>query len=411
MRKLTVRDLDVVGKRVLLRTDFNVDVVGGRVRDDLRIEESLPTLRALRAAGSRVVICSHRGRPEGRPDPTQSNLPLTPGLSRLLGTTVRFASDCVGPEAEAVVAALHAGDVALLENLRFHPGEEANDDEFARRLASLGDAYVNDAFGVLHRAHASIVGVPRYLPSAAGLLVEREVDRLRQVAESPEHPFALILGGAKVPDKLPLLEHLLPTADVVCLGGAMANAVLAVQGIDIAASVAHAEGSHEAAERLLDALALRRDLRLVLPRDVVVAPSVNAKEYRTVSVSEVPAGWYIVDIGPQTIREFESAIRGARTAIWNGPVGVFEQPPFDRGTRAVALMLAELGGRTVVGGGATAAAVRSAGLAERIWHLSTGGGAALQLLAGRALPGVDALPVGRQNLCYHKIPSGSDFTG
>ncbi|MEX2228581.1 MAG: phosphoglycerate kinase [Dehalococcoidia bacterium] len=404
MNRRTLRDLDVRGRRVLLRTDYNVDVVDGLVLDDLRIQASLPTIRALLTQGARVVICSHRGRPKGRPEPGLSNRPLASHLSRLLGIEVQATTDCIGASAEAAVAAMRTGEVLLLENLRFHPGEEANDDAFARQLAALGDLYVNDAFGAIHRAHASIVGLPRYLPAAAGLLVEREVDRLSEVAEHPDHPFALVLGGAKVDDKLPMLERLLPQADVVCLGGAMANVVLAAQGIDIGASLADGAGARAAAERLLAAVEARRDFRLVLPDDVVVArSSAAADRYRTVPASRIPAGWSIVDIGARTAEAFASALAGARTAIWNGPMGIFERPPFDAGTRAVAEMLARLGTRTVVGGGETTAAVRAAGLADRVWHLSTGGGATLELLGGRPLPGLDALP--------ERVPAGTSARG
>jgi len=393
MDRATIRDLDVAGKRVLLRTDYNVDVHDGQVMDDLRIEASLPTIRLLLDAGARVVICSHRGRPKGNIVPERSNEPLARHLSELLGSDVRFIPDCIGPEVEQAVAALASGDVALLENLRFQPGEEANDDDFARQLARLADVYVNDAFGTIHRAHASIVGVPRYLPSAAGLLVEREVDRLQQVVREPEHPFALVLGGAKVADKLPMLEQLLPVADVVCLGGAMANAVLRAQGVDIGTSRWNGEGSAAAAARLLSEFERRNDFDLVLPVDVTVTPSSEpGAPSRIVNVHDVPDRWAIADIGPRTVEAYRRAVHGAQTVIWNGPLGIFERPPFDTGTREVALMLAALGTHTVVGGGETITAVRNFGLAEQFWHVSTGGGAALQLLSKRPLPGLEALP-------------------
>lgn len=393
MEKQTIRDLDVRGQRVLLRTDYNVEVHGSRVDDDFRIESSLPTIRYLRDQGACVVVASHRGRPKGRPEPRDSNEPLAAYLSGRIGAAVRFAPDCIGPDAESVVSELGAGDVVLLENLRFHPGEEANDPDFARRLARLADVYVDDAFGAIHRAHASIVGLPRILPAAAGFLVEREVDRLREVERAPDHPFALVLGGAKVSDKLPLLEHLLPAADVVCLGGAIASAVLAAQGVDVGASRVNGDDSSEAAKHLLHELDRRGDFRLVLPVDVMVAPPDGSDEdSRLVSVHDIPAGWSIVDVGLETVAAYEQALHGARTAIWNGPVGIFEQPPFDLGTRAVARIMAHLKSRTVVGGGETVAAVRQAGWAREIWHVSTGGGATLHFLGGRPLPGLEALP-------------------
>ena len=393
MDKQTVRDVAVRGRRVLLRTDYNVSLRQDEVAEDLRIAASLPTIRHLQEAGARIVIASHRGRPGGRPDPAESNHPLAPHLAARTGAVVRPVPDCVGPEAEAAVAALEPGEIALLENLRFHPGEEENDQAFARALSRLGDVFVNDAFGAIHRAHASIVGVPRFLPAAAGLLVEREVDCLREVERSPQHPFALVLGGAKVSDKLPLLKHLLPAADVVCLGGAIANAVLAAQGVEIRASRASDQDSQEAAKHLLSAHAHRGDFHLLLPVDVMVAPRAGSTEAaRLVPVHEVPDGWAIVDIGPETVDAYEGALRGAQTAIWNGPMGVFEHPPFDLGTRAVARILAQLGSRTVVGGGETVTAVREAGWTDRMWHVSTGGGATLHLLGGRRLPGLEVLP-------------------
>lgn len=393
MEQATVRDLNLRDRRVLLRTDYNVPVSGSRVRDDLRIEASIPTIQHLRTAGARVAILTHRGRPGGTPDPDQSTQPIAAYLGRYLGTEVRAAPDCVGPQAEAAVDALGTGEVVVLENVRFHRGEEANDPEFAQRLADLADVYVNDAFGAIHRAHASIVGVPRLLPAAAGLLVEREVDRLREVEDAPERPLALVLGGAKVSDKLPLLQHVLPAADVVCLGGAVANAVLRAQGVDVAASVTDGDAARDAAQRLRAELDRRPDLDLVVPTDVMVAPRPGSTdEARLVPVHQIPRGWAIVDVGPETIRAFEAALAGTRTAIWNGPIGIFEHPPFDLGTRAMARILAHLHARTVVGGGETVSAVRAAGWADRIWHVSTGGGAALHLLSGRPLPGLEALP-------------------
>lgn len=391
MGTLTARDIDVRGRRVLLRTDYNVEVVGAHILDDLRLRGSVPTIRLLCEAGARIAICSHRGRPRGRRIPQLSNAPVAEHLATLLDAPVHSVGDCVGPAAEAAVAALPPGGVLLLENVRFHPGEEANDDSFAQQLARLGDCYVDDAFGTIHRAHASIVGVPRYLPAVAGLLVERELKCLGYVERSGAHPFALVLGGVKIADKLPLLEHLLPRLDALCIGGALACALLQVRGIDVRASRVDAAAA-QAAARVLRALEGRGGLRVVLPTDVVVTRGTgDGAEPRTVPVTEVPDGWRIVDIGPETVAAFVAALAGARTVVWNGPLGVFEQPPFDAGTLAIARAVAALSATTVVGGGETAAAVRQAGVADRIWHVSTGGGAALQYLSGRPLPGLDAL--------------------
>ncbi|MBM3141358.1 MAG: phosphoglycerate kinase, partial [Chloroflexi bacterium] len=393
VRPFTLADVAVEGRRVLLRTDYNVDLEDGRVVDDLRLRATVPTLRALCERGARTVIVTHRGRPKGTRIDSLSTAPLAPHLASLLGVPVATAPDCVGESAEAAVAALEPRGLLLLENVRFHPGEEANDEAFARALARLADVGVGDGFGVVHRAHASVVGVAPFVEAAAmGLLVERELTRLEHIASAPEHPFGVVLGGAKVHDKLPLIEHLLPLADVVCLGGAPANAVLTASGLDVGASRIDGDRADEAlaaAWRILAAADRRDGLRLMLPLDVVVAPApAETRAARVVDVAHVPAGWSIVDIGPRTASSFRAALAGARTTFWNGPMGVVERPPFDAGTLAVASALADVGGESVVGGGETAGAVRRAGLDDRFWHVSTGGGAALALVSGQPLPGI-----------------------
>ena len=390
MRKKTIRDVDIAGKRVLLRVDYNVQIEDGIVFDDLRLRESLPTLRALRAAGACIVICSHRGRPRGEVIADLRNAPVAQHLQDLLGEPVRAIDDSVGAEVEAVAATLQAGEILMLENLRFHPEESANDPTFAAALARLGDVFVNDAFGTAHRAHASVVGVAKYLPAVAGLLLEREVDVLEEVTRSPQRPLGLVLGGSKIADKVTILEHLIERADVVCVGGAMANTFLKALGTDVADSLVE-DDRLDAAVRCM-AQAARQNVRMVLPTDVVAAfGAPEGGSVRTLPVERVPAGWRILDVGPATIRAFREALRGVRTAVWNGPLGLFEQERFAEGSLAMARILAELDGITVVGGGETAAAVHRAGVAERITHVSTGGGASLMLLQGRPLPGVEAL--------------------
>lgn len=390
VKKKTIRDLDLRGRRVLLRVDYNVQVEDGFVVDDLRLRESLPTLRALRSAGAKIAILSHRGRPHGQVSAEFRNAPVAAHLATLLDAPVQVIDDCVGPRVEAAIHALQQGELLMLENVRFYAGEEANDDAFARQLANLADVYVNDAFGTAHRAHASIVGVPRYRPAVAGLLLEREIDFLSRVAESPARPMGIVLGGAKVADKIGILEHLIPNADVICVGGAIANTFLAATGIDVADSLVESMG-FEPAQRVL-ADAQTRGVRMVLPRDVVVAfGTAQGSSVRTVPADQVPTGWRILDIGPATVHAFREALRGAQTVVWNGPMGLFEREPFDRGTMDVAFLLADIGGTTVVGGGETAAAVRRAGVDGRVTHLSTGGGASLAMLQGKSLPGVEAL--------------------
>lgn len=393
MKKQTIRDIDLRGRRVLLRTDYNVQVdADGALADDLRLRESLPTLQALRDAGARIAICSHRGRPRGEVVEDLRNAPVAAHLSGLLGVPVRSLDTCIGPAAEQAVADLAPGEVLMLENVRFHAGEEANDPEFASALAALGDVYVSDAFGTAHRAHASIVGVARHLPAVAGLLLEREVDYLDRVTSAPDRPLGLLLGGAKVADKIGIVEHLIDRSDVICVGGAIASTFLAAQGIDVADSLIDRAGI-EPARRIMRAARERENLRLVLPRDVVVAAgtATGGGMVRTVPIDRVPTAWRIMDIGPKTSHSFRDALLPMQTIVWNGPMGLFEHEPFDRGTMDAAFILADAVGTTVVGGGETAAAAYRAGIADRLSHVSTGGGASLAMFQGVPLPGVEAL--------------------
>jgi phosphoglycerate kinase len=353
--------------------------------------EALPTLRELSERGARLVLASHCGRPKGRRDPRYSLAPVAQRLAELLGRPVAFASDCVGPEAEAAAGALADGEVCLLENLRFHEGETANDPAFADRLAALGEVFVGDAFGTVHRAHASVVGVPdRLEEKAAGRLVEREVAALSRLLDNPERPFVAILGGAKIEGKLDTIENLLPRIDKLLLGGGMANTFLVAQGHDLADSLVDADRVELAGELLARAAAA--GVEVLLPSDVVVAPSPDAAaEAQMVPVWSIPAGTMVLDVGPVTRASFITGFANARTLFWNGPLGVFETPPFDHGTEAIARALADLDAYTVLGGGETVAAAHRAGVTDRIDHVSTGGGAALEFLAGRALPGITVL--------------------
>ena len=388
--KRSIRDVDLTGRRVFLRVDYNVQVDDGRVVDDMRLRESLPTIAYLRKAGASVILCSHRGRPRGQVVENLRNVPVATHLSRLIETPVRSVGDCVGPEAEAAAAGLEPGELLMLENVRFHPGEEENDPAFAQQLARLADVYVSDAFGTAHRAHASIVGVPEHLPAVAGLLLEREISALGGLTE-PERPFGIVIGGAKVSDKIAILRHLAAKADVVCVGGGVANTFLAEQGFDVADSLWDRDGL-DAARDVLEQAAGRRDLRLYLPVDAVVGfGAADAGHIRKVPVDSVPPDWRILDIGPATVELFRTALHPMRTVVWNGPLGLFEREPFDYGSLAMAEMLADLDGQVVIGGGETAAAVQRAGIEDRIAHISTGGGASLAMLQGHALPAVDAL--------------------
>jgi phosphoglycerate kinase len=389
--KLSVDQLDLSGKRVFLRVDFNVPLDDGRVADDTRITAALPTIHCCLKAGASVVLASHLGRPKGKPDPKYSLAPVAARLEELLGQPVPLLPDCIGPEVESAVRALGPGKVALLENLRFHAEEEANDEGFARALAGLADVYVDDAFAAAHRAHASIEAITRFRrPAAAGLLMSRELSALGRIFESPERPVWAILGGAKVSDKLALVESLLDRVDGLLVGGGMAFTFLATLGHGIGRSLLEPDRI-EGARAVLDR-ARARGVPLKLPVDVVVAAGADdAAGARTVGIREIPADLMGLDIGAATISLFGAALKGARTVIWNGPMGVFEKEAFAAGTLAVAKAVAECGGFSVIGGGDTIAAVHAAGVTARIGYISTAGGAFLEFLEGRTLPGVAAL--------------------
>ncbi len=391
----TLEDIDVRGKRVLLRADLNVPVKDGAVTDATRIDRLAPTIEALIGKGAKVVVMSHFGRPQGKPDPAFSLRPLIEPLRRALGgREVAFAPDCVGEAAGRVVAALRPGQVALLENLRFHAGEEANSPEFARALAALGDVYVDDAFSAAHRAHASIEALAHLLPAAAGKLMQAELAALSAALENPRRPVLGLIGGAKVSTKLDLLRFILGKVDVLAIGGAMANTLLLAQGKEVGRSLCERDMMRQAQEIL--ALARERGCRVILPEDAVVAAELApGAETRTVGIDSVPSGMMILDIGPATVAAIAAALEAARTLVWNGPLGAFETPPFDRGTTAVARQAAALtrAGRllSVAGGGDTVAALAAAGLTGELTYVSTAGGAFLEWLEGRDLPGVAAL--------------------
>lgn len=390
MTKQTVRDVEVGGRRVLVRVDFNVPLEDGRITDDHRIREALPTITYLLERGAKVILCSHLGRPKGKDDPALRLDSIAERLSDLLGRPVRKTANVVGPDAAAAVAVMRPGDVILLENLRFHGEEEANDPDFARRLAGLADVYVNDAFGSAHRAHASTVGVADHLPAVAGFLMEKELTYLGAMLERPERPFVAILGGKKVSDKIPVIRHLLTKADTLLLGGAMSYTFLKAQGLETGKSLVESEMLDLARE--LNEDARRREVGFDLPTDVVVAEAPEAgAAHAIVAVDRIPADRLGVDIGPKTRERFATVIRGAGTVLWNGPMGIFEISAFAAGTRAVAQAMAEARAVTIVGGGDTAAAVDEAGLADKMTHISTGGGASLEFLEGKVLPGVAAL--------------------
>ncbi|HPC81939.1 MAG TPA: phosphoglycerate kinase [Thermoanaerobaculaceae bacterium] len=381
--------LEVAGKRVLVRLDLNVPLKEGQVRDDTRVREAAPTVRALAERGAIVVACSHLGRAKGKPDPALSLAPVAPVLARHTGRAVQFVPDIAGEVAQRAVAAAKPGDVLLLENLRFDPGEESNSPELCQKLAALADLYVNDAFGTAHRAHASTAGVAKlFAAPAAGPLMARELAALGKVRDNPERPFVAVVGGAKVSDKLATLESLAARADTLVLVGGMANTFLLASGVAIGASLAEPDLA-DAARAIMGAAAAR-GVKVLLPVDVVVAADLEAAG-RTVPVGEVGASDKIFDIGPASRAAIAAVVAGARTVFWNGPAGVFEKPAFAEGTMAIARALADSGAFTVVGGGESVAAVQQAGLAAKLSHVSTGGGASLEFLAGDALPGVAVL--------------------
>jgi len=395
MTKLSIRDLDLSGKRVFVRVDFNVPLEAGRVTDNTRIAETLPTLKLARERGARLVLASHLGRPKGKPDPKYSLRPVASKLAELIAAPVEFAADCVGEDAEAKSRALPKGGILLLENVRYHPEEEANDEGFSRKLAALCDGlFVCDAFGSAHRAHASVVGITRFVKqSAAGLLMERELAYLGKAISSPDRPFVAVLGGAKVSDKIEVVDHLMNLADTMLIGGGMVYTFLKSQGLPVGKSILESD-KVDLARRVLEQ-ARQRNFPLLLPSDHVIAAEFKPDaETRTVPVTETPDDWMGLDIGPVTIARFSAEIARAKTIVWNGPMGVFEMPAFARGTIDMAKAIAAAtsnGATSIVGGGDSVAAVHQAGLADRISHISTGGGASLEFLSGRRLPGVEAL--------------------
>src|SRR5215207_5563708 len=388
MNKKSVRDLDVRGKRALVRVDFNVPVKDGEVTDDTRIQRALPTIRHLLSEGARPILISHLGRPKGEPDPKYAMDPVAKRLEELLGEPVLKLDAAVGPEVEKELETWDGRGVVLLENSRFYPGETKNDPDFSEQLASLADLYVDDAFGAAHRAHATTVGVAEKLPAAAGLLLEEEVDYLDGVLRDPERPFVAILGGAKVSDKLGVIESLLGVADTLLIGGAMCFTFFKAQGYEIGNSLVEDDYLEEAKRLMGEA-----GEKLVLPLDVVVAEKMEeGAETETVGVDGIPAGRMGLDVGPKTVEEFRSHIGGARTIFWNGPMGVFEIEAFAEGTEGVARAVADSGARSVVGGGDSVAAVAKLGLEDRMGFISTGGGASLEYIEGKELPGVEVLP-------------------
>ncbi len=388
MDKKSVRDLDLRGKRVLVRVDFNVPLKNGEVTDDTRIARALPNIQYLLSEGAKPILISHLGRPKGERNPDYAMDPVAKRLEELLGEPVEKLDHAVGPEVERALEDWNGEGVVLLENSRFYPGETKNDDELSTGLASLADLYVNDAFGAAHRAHATTVGVAERLPSAAGLLMEAELDYLDSVLKTPERPFVAILGGAKVSDKIGVIESLLEKADTLLIGGAMCFTFFKAQGYEVGASLVEDEYVEEAA-RLME----KAGDRLVLPRDVIVAEKMDEDaDTRTVEVEEIPAGWMGLDVGPETVGFFEERITEARTIFWNGPMGVFEMEAFAKGTEGVARAVAESDATSVIGGGDSVAAVNKLGLEDEMSHISTGGGASLEYVEGKELPGVAVLP-------------------
>ena len=392
MNKMTVRDIEVTGKKVLVRVDFNVpiDARTGAITDDSRIRASLPTIKYLIERKAKVILMSHLGRPKGKVVEEMRLTPVAKRLSQILGQQVGVAMDCVGPEVEKSVETLKAGNVLLLENLRFHLEEEAGSEDFARALARLGDVFVNDAFGTSHRAHASIAGITHYLPAVAGLLLEKEINTLGGLMENPVHPFTSIFGGAKVSDKVGMLKNIMGKVDCLLIGGGMAATFLKARSYEVGRSLVEAGSVGMAAELIKEAA--RSGTRLILPVDVVVTDEIDSDAVgKVVSVDAIPPDKKIADIGPKTIENFRRELKKSRTVFWNGPVGVEEIPQFAKGTQALAKLLPELKATTVVGGGSTAEVIEALGLADKVTFVSTGGGASLEFLGGEELPGVAAL--------------------
>jgi len=395
--KKTIANLsasDLSGKKVLMRADFNVPIDNGSITDDTRIRAALPTIQDLTGKGAKVILTSHFGRPKGKVNESMRLTPVAQRLSELLGKEVKKTNDCIGDEVAAAVASMNDGDVVLLENVRFHAGEEANDPEFVKQLASIADLYVNDAFGTAHRAHASTEGVTQYLkPSVAGFLIEKELQYLQAAIESPQRPLAAIIGGSKVSSKIGVIETLLEKCDKLLIGGGMIFTFYKARGMNVGKSLVE-EDKLELA-KALEAKAKERGVALLLPTDVVVADNFAADaKSQTVSVEEIPDGWMGLDIGPDSVETFKAALADCKTVIWNGPMGVFEFENFAKGTEAIARSLAELtktGASTIIGGGDSVAAVEKVGVADQMSHISTGGGASLELLEGKELPGIAAL--------------------
>lgn len=394
MRKVTIDDLNLKGKRVLVRVDFNVPIENGKVADDTRIREALPTIKKIISEGGKVILMSHLGRPKGGFDPKYSLKPVAEHLSNLLGMTVKFAPDCIGEEVKKMVNELGEGEVLLLENVRFHPEEEKNDENFARELASLADVYVNDAFGSAHRAHASTEGVAKFVSETAiGYLMQKEVEYLSRAVSNPEKPYVAILGGAKVSDKIQVIKNLMDKVDAFLIGGGMANTFLKAKGFEVGKSLVE-EDKIELAKEILNE-AEKRNIKFVLPVDCVIADKFsNDANFEIVPVSNVKPDWMILDIGPETVKLFSNVLKDAKTVVWNGPMGVFEFENFSKGTFEIAKVLAEItskGAITIVGGGDSASAISKSGLADKVSHVSTGGGASLEFLEGKILPGIAAI--------------------
>lgn len=391
LNKITIEDLDIKGKRVFIRADFNVPLDENlKITDDRRIRSTLPTINYAIDEGAKVIIGSHLGRPKGKVSPRASLAPVAKRLQRLLDKDVVFADDCIGPQVENLVSKMKNGDVMVLENLRFHPGEEKNDEEFSKALARLADCYVNDAFGAAHRAHASVVGITKLIPSAAGFLLKREIEYLKGVVTNPVRPFVAILGGAKVSGKIGVLENLVDKVDKVIVGGGMAFTFIRAMGYEIGNSLVETD-MLDFANTIREKL-IRNNVKFYLPVDCVIAQSMEpGVETKLVTTQEIPRGWLALDIGPASVKLFAEAIQDAKTVIWNGPMGVFELDAFSRGTYSIAHSVADAYALTIVGGGDTDLAVHKAGVSDSISFISTGGGASLQLLEGKELPGIAAL--------------------
>lgn len=385
--KKTIRDVDVKNKKVLVRVDFNVPLTETGVGDDTRIRAALPTITYLLDHGAAVILCSHLGRPKGGPDPKYSLKPVAEHLAALLGKKVEFATDSIGPIAESAARNLKPGSILVLENTRFHPEEEKNDLGMAKQLADLADVYVNDAFGTAHRAHASTEGVTHFLPGVAGFLLEKEIQYLGQAVADPKRPFVAIMGGAKISDKIGVIKNLLKKADTILIGGGMANTFLKAKGMEMADSLVEDDSIPLAVELLKEASG-----KIHLPVDLVLADRFDAEAaMKTISAGDVPAGWRVLDIGPDTVSAYASVIEKAGTVVWNGPMGVFEFPKFAEGTYGIAKAVAASQAVSIIGGGESVAAIQQSGLADKITHISTGGGASLEMLEGLELPGVAAL--------------------